>query len=827
MHNYVPGVGPFEPKLMIIGEAPGQKEDEQCTPFVGPTGALLEEMLEAAGVKRDECYLTNVVKYRPPLNDFKKLELIGVDLAESIRRLWEEEIKPRNPNCILAVGDQALNALTSLSGILSYRGSILRATDGVHKVIPTIHPAALFPRAGQEDKALPWVYKVLIQHDIRRAVEESQHDKIILPERSITIARNSLDVFRFTQEYKSSIRPAVDIESINCVPVSISVAYSRFHSLACPLVRKAGSTIMTDMSYEELAECWKMIAEILLKGDLIGTNFKYDEYKLSLIRFICGRLRSDTLLKTHTIFPELPTKSLATQASLWTRQPFYKDDGKENKIGKSFDVDRFLRYNGTDGCVTKEVDEVQEDDLVELSEKYSIPLVDMYYNVIMRKHKFYLKMENNGFAVDFARQKELSVEYTAKRAIVDDRLTEMIGHEINTKSTPQMMRLLYEEMKLPTRKKEPTSEDTIIALLANSCKGKDASLKKKILIDILEERRIRDQKSRYIDFTADYDGRCKTSFKISGTETARTSTNVLKKPVRPKKIGLAFHTIAKHGRLGKSIRSMFIPDPGKVFIQADLSQAEARIVAVLAKDYGLLKAFDQIDIHRRTAALFFGLSQTLDLRQIVLPVIDDLEKDGPERFTGKMFRHAGNYDMGKRRACNEFNVNAQKYEIPMNISEYRAGLFIDLFHQASPDIRGVFHEDIKNEINNHRALVNVYGRPRIFYGRWDDELYKEAFAYIPQSTVADTTQSAAIDCDDEFNGDVDVMFLSENHDSLTIQAPANNWEPYAKCLKKHMTKELDFSQYCSLKRDVKITIPVDVEMSETHYAGFHKVKLAS
>src|SRR5206468_11465187 len=114
-------------------------------------------------------------------------------------------------------------------------------------------------------------------------------------------------------------------------------------------------------------------------------------------------------------------------------------------------------------------------------------------------------------------------------------------------------------------------------------------------------------------------------FKINGTETGRSSTGILKKPLRPTKMGLAFHTIPAHGRLGKDIRSMLIPDPGKIFIKADYSQAEARIVAVLSEDWELLEAFDKVDIHRRTAALFFGLSKTLDLRPINLGMIDSME----------------------------------------------------------------------------------------------------------------------------------------------------------------------------------------------------------
>jgi DNA polymerase len=822
MPNYVAGVGPFEPRLMIIGEAPGKHENDLGEPFVGPTGTLLNDMLYAAGISREECWLTNVVKYQPPFNDFEKLNLIGVDLTQSIESLWADEITRLKPKCILAVGDQALQATTGLTGILNYRGSIILARDGVTKVVPTVHPAALFARGDKE--GLAYVYKKLIQSDITRAVEESGSRGLNLPERSIRIAHSSLDLYRFIQEYKSKSRMASDIESINCVPVSISFAFNKHHSLTVPLITRVGNFPLTDMSRRELIECYRLIQELLHEKDIVGQNFKYDQYKLSLSGFRVRRVISDTQLKTQTIFPELPSKSLATQTSIWTREPYYKDDGKENKIGKKFDVERFFIYNGRDSCVTYEIDEAQEEDLLALQDRYRVPLVWFYYNYVMRKHNAYLRLENRGMDIDFYRKKQLKKEYEASWLRLSTKLTEKIGYEVNTKSYPQMYQLLYGAMRFPKRLKDPTSEDAIVALLGGHCKGKDAALKKEILELILEERRTRDQLSRSINFTPDYDLKCRTSFRIEATETARSSTNILKKPIRPKKIGLAFHTIPKHGRLSKSIRSMLVPGQGKCFIQGDLSQAEARVVAVLARDYDLLRAFDEIDIHRRTAGLFFGYCNTLNLTKEIVPIVDYLDKDGPERFTGKMFRHAGNYDMGKRRAMNEFNVNAQKYDIPMSISEWKAGQFIDLFHAASPKIRGVFHLEIREALDHGRCLINPYGRVRIFNGKYEDDFYKEGYAQIPQSTVADTTQNALLDIDDEWVGEDVAYLISENHDALVAEVPINDWELYAESMRKHMTRVIDFEPYCTLKREVKLIIPVDIEVTDRNYGALEKAR---
>lgn len=818
MPNYVNGIGPLEPDLLICGEAPGANENTQGVPFVGASGEILDTALYKAGMKRSEAYITNVVKFQPPYNDFKKLHLINVDLNESIRLLWDEEINLRKPKCILAIGDEALQAVCGVSGILKYRGSILLAKDGVTKVVPTIHPAALFGRG--DAGGLEFTYLKLIEHDIARAVEESKTRQLNLPERRLDVAHNSLDTFRFFDEYKHLDKASIDIESINCVPVCVGFAFSRSHALSIPLLRSIGKHKLTDMGDHELDEVWKTIDIQLRRIRAIGQNLKYDEFKLNRIGFRIPNVYSDTLIKTRVIFPELPKKSLDVQSSLWTREPYYKEEGKEFKLGKQ-NVEQLFKYNAKDCAVTFEIDEEQDQDLIDLSAFHHVDLVSYYYKYMMRKHKFYLKMENNGFRVDLARKRELHKKYVDMAKVVHDRVAELVGHEVNVNSYPQMFTLLYQEMKLKAMKRNPTSEDTIVALLGNHAKTKE---KKEILTAVLEERRIRTQDSRYISFVPDYDKRCKCSFNISATETCRSSTSTLKKPVRPKKVGIPFHTISKHGRLARDIRSLFIPDEGTVFISCDSSQAEARVVAVLSEDYDLLKAFDTVDIHRRTAGLIFSYTKDLILAEREVPVVDQLEKDGPERFCGKKTRHAGNYNMGKNRFMVEFNTDAQKFDINMSISEWRAGQMLDLFHGASPQIRGKFHRDIKECLESTRTIIDPFGGVRVFNGRMDDELFKEGFANIPQRTVAHLVQGAALKIDDELNGDTAIKWISENHDSLLMQVPAANWEPYARLMKKHFLAPIDF-RGCSLKRDYTLTIPCDVEFSDTNYADMKKVKV--
>jgi hypothetical protein len=107
----------------------------------------------------------------------------------------------------------------------------------------------------------------------------------------------------------------------------------------------------------------------------------------------------------------------------------------------------------------------------------------------------------------------------------------------------------------------------------------------------------------------------------------------------------------------------------------------------------------------------------------------------------------------------------------------------------------------------------------------DDELYKEGYANIPQRTVAHLVQGAGIKIDDELNGDIQFKWVSEDHDSLKMIVPENNWEPYARLMKKHFETPIDFRTYCTLKRDYTLTIPCEVEIAEKNYAEFRKVKI--
>ena len=134
--NAVPGDGPESARLMFVGEAPGGQEDREGSPFVGPAGRFLNELLEQAGIRREDVFITNIVKCRPPGNrDPMPSEI------EACRDHLVGQIAAIGPAAVCTLGSPALRTLVDpklsigrVHGTSQPRGGIL--------YVPLYHPAA-------------------------------------------------------------------------------------------------------------------------------------------------------------------------------------------------------------------------------------------------------------------------------------------------------------------------------------------------------------------------------------------------------------------------------------------------------------------------------------------------------------------------------------------------------------------------------------------------------------------------------------------------------------------------------------------------------------
>ena len=133
--NAVPGEGPPDAEILFVGEGPGFHEDQQSRPFIGPAGKFLEELLASIGLRRNQVFITNIVKCRPPNNrDPLPAEV------EACQKYLKRQIELIRPKVIVSLGRHSLAWFSPGDKISKAHGQ-MKVMDGIY-FIPIYHPAA-------------------------------------------------------------------------------------------------------------------------------------------------------------------------------------------------------------------------------------------------------------------------------------------------------------------------------------------------------------------------------------------------------------------------------------------------------------------------------------------------------------------------------------------------------------------------------------------------------------------------------------------------------------------------------------------------------------
>lgn len=143
--NAVPGEGNPRAELMFIGEGPGEEEDLQGRPFVGRSGRLLTEALEKAGIRREDVFITNVVKCRPPENR----EPTPEERQTCTNKYLFRQIEAVNPRLIVLLGSVAVQTLLGISSVTAVRGKAFEKMG--RRFFCTYHPAAALYNPGNRE----------------------------------------------------------------------------------------------------------------------------------------------------------------------------------------------------------------------------------------------------------------------------------------------------------------------------------------------------------------------------------------------------------------------------------------------------------------------------------------------------------------------------------------------------------------------------------------------------------------------------------------------------------------------------------------------------
>jgi uracil-DNA glycosylase family protein len=149
------GEGPVKARVMLVGEQPGNDEDLAGKPFVGPAGRILDRALELAGLRRDDVYVTNVVKhFYWELRGKRRLHKKPVRrLVEACVPWLDEETKLIEPEVLVCLGATAAQAVVGASVRVSESMGVVTATRWCEKTIATIHPSSILRQATSEERA--------------------------------------------------------------------------------------------------------------------------------------------------------------------------------------------------------------------------------------------------------------------------------------------------------------------------------------------------------------------------------------------------------------------------------------------------------------------------------------------------------------------------------------------------------------------------------------------------------------------------------------------------------------------------------------------------
>ena len=760
--------GDLDSKIAIVGEAPGAQEIKIGKPFVGSAGRLLDECLKNSGITRGFCYITNVVKERPPANNIKvfldlsKKKVVETEAYKIYVKSLKEELEQCKANVIVAVGAVPLYALTGLKGVTKRRGSILKSTllKG-RKVIPIIHPAAALRN---------YMFTHLIVHDLMRIKEESYFPEVVLPKRILKIMPTFTECMSALDNLTNAGLIYFDIEVFNEEVSCISFSANKYSAISIPFVKEGHEYFVPEQELEVWLAVGKLLEDVRIlkvgQNVIFDASFIYKKYGIISNPIQC------TMVAHAIAFPDFP-KGLDFMTAMYTKEPYYKDEGKRRiKTGGGTD-ESFWVYNAKDSVVLAEIYPHLIEDLGKLNNLEA-------YRRQIKLLQILLFMGARGIRMDVEGMKAMRIKIVAD---IENLLTEIQeeseGIITNPNSTKEIQQYFYIHKGItPYRKKGAITTDTK-ALLRLAIRGFPVATK------IREYRKLIKRKGTYLDMILDTDNRVRSSFNPVGTVNGRLSSSKT-----------IFGTGANLQNQPHWMKKFMLADKGYVIFEMDLSQAENRIVAYIAPEPSMIEAFEKgEDIHSKTAGLIFNKNPEDISKEDGSSFLGNGEQS--ERFWGKTCNHALNYAMGS-------GTFSLEYAIPMA----EAKVLRAKYYAVYPGITQ--YQNWVKESMSDRKLTDLFGRTRYFMNRWGEDLFKQAYNYIPQATVASMINEWGMSYlyyNQDLFGELEI--LNQVHDSLEFQIPIDiGWKKIGKMimlLKDSLEQPLTF-------RAREFSIPVELKM---------------
>ena len=407
---------------------------------------------------------------------------------------------------------------------------------------------------------------------------------------------------------------------------------------------------------------------------------------------------------------------------------------------------------------------VEEDGMKNLYEEIERPVVPTLYD-----------MEHYGITVE----KEALLSYGEQLADRISTLEQMIwheaGHEFNINSPKQLGVILFEEMKMPFAKKTKTGYSTSADILEKLAPMHP------IVQDVLEYRQLTKLKSTYADGLAAFireDGKIHGKFHQKVTATGRLSSsdpNLQNIPIRMP--------------LGREIRKVFVPEPGYLFVSADYSQIELRVLAHMADDANLIEAYaHNEDIHAITASQVFGVSL--------------------DRVTPALRRNAKAVNFGIVYGISAFGLGQD-----LDISRKEAEEYIQMYFMTYPGIKKYLDDNVAFA-REHGYVKTMYGRirpiPELKSGNFMQRSFGERAAMNSpiQGSAADIIKIAMVRVSRRLREEkLASRLILQIHDELLIETKKEEEEIVSRILTEEMTGAAKLS----------VPLSIDIEKGNTWY----------
>jgi uracil-DNA glycosylase family 4 len=784
--NEHPIVEPNLYRIALIGEAPGEDEENHRRPFVGKSGQFLSHLMRDVGIDRTTCLMGNVCQVRPPGNRIEAFAWEGPEITDGLAKLTDD-IKRFNPHiCVLLGGTPLRAASGDKRKVTEWRGSLFQCTLVSspfygRKCIASLHPAYVL----REFSGYP-----LLKFDLKRARDEGCSPELILPYRELITNADASTLCYIMDTWPTGQRCSVDIEGglggWPCVSIS-----------ARPT--KAYTIVWSKFNEWDHGRVLQSFARLMARRDVpkVLQHSLYDNFVLSYgFGIPITPVVEDVMLKGWEIYSELQ-KALGVQASIWTREPYYKYQRKSDE------PETLYSYCGRDSSVTIEICETQDNVL------QGAGLVHYRKNVEMLNPLLY--MELRGIKYDQNKVKQ-SLESTTKEvAQVGEALNQIAGTELRgSKGSLSAKRLgtaLYDKLGYPPQYKKEFGRKTdklttdIEALLTlrkrqPNDKFLDGVLKHRHLEGIIETLNIK----------CDPDGRVRCGYNVVGTETGRLTCYT-----SPTGAGANLQTITK------KLRWNYIADDDYEMFQCDLAGADGNTVAAHCARLGDPTMLDDLQAGLKIAKIIVLLYQLgWDVNQLDRDSLRNacraVDSDSWEYFACKRVQHATNYLVGVPTLCSQVMRDSYKLSgTPIYLEHAQGRAFQDSYKSRYPGL-ALYHYWAESKLVADGKLTSASGHTRVFFGRrFGDGIHettKEFLADEPQSNTTYATNLAMLNLwNDPDNrrpdGSLIIEPLHQVHDALVGQYPTVVREWAINKVRSYFNNQLTIAE-------LPITIPFEM-----------------